>query len=190
MKDYVSEAMEAGALGLSTGLYYPPGWFAKTDEIIELCKVVAKYKGYYYSHIRSYAGALIKAINEAIEDAGLQTEDVSYVNAHGTSTQKGDKIEIDCLRKIFGKKLESLPVSSNKSQIGHTLGASAAIEAALGIEAMQKGLILPTVNHISDPELADIDVVPNKVRRQNYETFLSNAFGFGGTNCCIVFKGV
>jgi 3-oxoacyl-[acyl-carrier-protein] synthase II len=133
---------------------------------------------------------IIHAISEAIEDAGLQPEDISYVNAHGTSTHKGDKIEIDCLRKVFGKKLESLPVSSNKSQIGHTLGASAAIEAALGIEAMQKGLILPTVNHISDPELADIDVVPNKVRRQNYETFLSNAFGFGGTNCCIVFKGV
>ena len=133
---------------------------------------------------------IIHAISEAIEDAGLQPEDISYVNAHGTSTHKGDKIEIDCLRKVFGKKLENLPVSSNKSQIGHTLGASAAIEAALGIEAMQKGLILPTVNHISDPELADIDVVPNKIRRQNYETFLSNAFGFGGTNCCIVFKGV
>ena len=133
---------------------------------------------------------IIHAISEAIKDAGLQPEDISYVNAHGTSTHKGDKIEIACLRKVFGKKLESLPVSSNKSQIGHTLGASAAIEAALGIEAMQKGLILPTVNHIPDPELADVDVVPNKVRRQNYETFLSNAFGFGGTNCCIVFKGV
>lgn len=133
---------------------------------------------------------IIHAISEAIKDAGLQPEDISYVNAHGTSTHKGDKIEIACLRKVFGKKLENLPVSSNKSQIGHTLGASAAIEAALGIEAMQKGLILPTVNHIPDPELADVDVVPNKVRRQNYETFLSNAFGFGGTNCCIVFKGV
>ena len=133
---------------------------------------------------------IIHAISEAIEDAGLQPEDISYVNAHGTSTHKGDKIEIDCLRKVFGKKLESLPVSSNKSQIGHTLGASSAIEAALGIEAMQRGLILPTVNHIPDPELADVDVVPNKIRSQNYETFLSNAFGFGGTNCCIVFKGV
>jgi len=120
----------------------------------------------------------------------LQPEDISYVNAHGTSTHKGDKIEIDCLRKVFGKRLESLPVSSNKSQIGHTLGASAAIEAALSIEAMQQGIILPTVNNIPDPELADVDVVPNKVRRQNYEIFLSNAFGFGGTNCCIVFKGI
>ncbi|NNK86304.1 MAG: beta-ketoacyl-[acyl-carrier-protein] synthase family protein, partial [Desulfobacterales bacterium] len=90
----------------------------------------------------------------------------------------------------FGKHMEKLPVSSNKSQIGHTLGASAAIEAALGIEAMRNGFILPTVNHIPDPELADVDVVPNQVRRQNYDIFLSNAFGFGGTNCCIVFKGV
>jgi len=83
-----------------------------------------------------------------------------------------------------------IPVSSNKSQIGHTLGASAAIEAALGIEAMQQGLLLPTVNHIPDPEFADIDVVPNRIRRYAYEFFLSNSFGFGGTNCCIVFRGV
>jgi 3-oxoacyl-[acyl-carrier-protein] synthase II len=83
-----------------------------------------------------------------------------------------------------------IPVSSNKSQIGHTLGASAAIEAALGIAAMQQGLLLPTVNHILDPEFADIDVVPNRVRRYSYELFLSNSFGFGGTNCCIVFRGV
>jgi len=90
----------------------------------------------------------------------------------------------------FRSRISQTPVSSNKSQIGHALGASAAIEAALSIEAMQQGLLLPTVNHIPDPEFADIDVVPNTVRRQNYEFFLSNAFGFGGTNCCVVFKGV
>ena len=64
------------------------------------------------------------------------------------------------------------------------------LEAALGIEAMQQGLLLPTVNHILDPEFADIDVVPNRIRRYSYELFLSNSFGFGGTNCCIVFRGV
>ena len=69
-------------------------------------------------------------------------------------------------------------------------GASAAIEAALSIEAARQGVILPTVNHIQDPELDDVDVVPNQARRQRYEFFLSNAFGFGGTNCCIIFKGV
>jgi len=133
---------------------------------------------------------IIRAIREAIHDAGLQPADIQYVNAHGTSTPKGDATEIECLKTVFGGSLGKIPVSSNKSQIGHTLGASAAIEAALSIEAMQKEVILPTVNHIPDPQLNHVDVVPNQARRQRYEFFLSNAFGFGGTNCCIVFKGV
>jgi 3-oxoacyl-[acyl-carrier-protein] synthase II len=133
---------------------------------------------------------ITRAINAAIDDAEIEPADIQYVNAHGTSTPKGDATEIRCLRDVFGSRLSQTPVSSNKSQIGHTLGASAAIEAALSIEGMRQGLILPTVNHIEDPEFADIDVVPNTARRQNYEFFLSNAFGFGGTNCCIVFKGV
>lgn len=133
---------------------------------------------------------IVRAICEAIADAGVSPADIRYVSAHGTSTPKGDRTEIACLRTVFGPALERIPVSSNKSQIGHTLGASAAIEAALGIEGMCRGLILPTVNHIPDPDLADVDVVPNQVRRQSYDLFLSNAFGFGGTNCCIVFRGV
>jgi 3-oxoacyl-[acyl-carrier-protein] synthase II len=133
---------------------------------------------------------IVRAMHQAIDDAGLKPEDIQYVNAHGTSTSKGDASEIQCIRKVFGRKIENIPISSNKSQIGHTLGASAAIEAALSIEAMQQGLILPTVNHIPDPDFADIDVVPNQVRRHSHEIFLSNSFGFGGTNCCIVFKAV
>ena len=133
---------------------------------------------------------IVRAIREAIDDAGLAPGDIGHVNAHGTSTPKGDKVEVECLREVFGPKLPGIPVCSNKSQIGHTLGAAAAIEAALGIEAMRQGLILPTVNHIPDPELADVDVVPNAARRCRYEFFLSNAFGFGGTNCCVVFRGV
>lgn len=133
---------------------------------------------------------IIRAMAEAIDDAGLQAADIPHVNAHGTSTPKGDKVEVECLRAIFGDDLERLTVTANKSQIGHTLGAAAAIEAALGIEAMQRGILLPTANHIPDPDLADLDVVPNAARRHTYEHFLSNAFGFGGTNCCIVFRGV
>jgi len=136
------------------------------------------------------AATITRAIREAIDDADLQPDDIQYVNAHGTSTFKGDATEVECLRTVFGRALGKIPVSSNKSQIGHTLGASAAIEAALSIEALQQGVILPTVNHIPDPELDDVDVVPNQARRQRYEFFLSNAFGFGGTNCCIIFKGV
>ena len=94
------------------------------------------------------------------------------------------------MREVFGSALAGIPVSSNKSQIGHTLGAAAAIEAALAIEGMQQDIILPTVNHIPDPEFADVDVVPHAARRHPHNTLLSNAFGFGGTNCCIVFGRV
>ena len=140
--------------------------------------------------VQPNAATIVRAISEAVEDAGLGAGDIQYINAHATSTPRGDKIEIDCLREIFGDDLPRIPVSSNKSQIGHTLGASAAIEAALGIEGMHRGVMLPTINHLPDPELNDVDVVPDRARQQNYELFLSNAFGFGGTNCCIVFRGV
>jgi len=133
---------------------------------------------------------IIQCIHDAIEDAELNIEDIQYINTHGTSTYKGDKTEIECLRNVFGKKLERIPVSSNKSQIGHTLAASAAIEAALTIEGMRRNIILPTINNIPDPEFSDIDIVPNNPRVRNYEIALSNAFGFGGTNCCIILKGM
>ena len=133
---------------------------------------------------------ITRAIRETIEDAGLQPADIHYINAHGTSTPKGDRTEIKCLREVFGKTIEKIPVSSNKSQLGHTLGATAAIEAALTIEAMGKGVILPTINHLPDPNFPDIDVVPNVLRKKNVEIALSNAFGFGGTNCCVIFRGV
>jgi len=132
---------------------------------------------------------VVRSIREAIDDAGFAPGDIQYVNAHGTSTSRGDSMEIDCLKEVFGTRLEKIPVTSTKSQIGHTLGAAAAIEAALSIEAMQRGLVLPTVNHLPDPELEGIDVVPNRVREMTYDIFLSNAFGFGGTNCCVVFRG-
>ncbi len=133
---------------------------------------------------------IIRAIREALADAGLDPADIGYINTHGTSTQKGDLAEIDCLRAAFGKALEKIPLSSNKSQIGHTLGAAAAIEGALTIEGMRRGILLPTINHRPDPRFADIDCVPDTARRQPHELALSNAFGFGGTNCCIIFRGV
>lgn len=133
---------------------------------------------------------IVRAIEQAIDDAEVHLNDIQSINAHGTSTYKGDATEIDCLRAVFDSQLPFIPVSSNKSQIGHTLGAAAAIEAALGIEGMRQGILLPTVNHIPDPEFSDIDVVPNKTRKYIHNLILSNAFGFGGTNCCIVFKGV
>ncbi|MDY6969961.1 MAG: beta-ketoacyl-[acyl-carrier-protein] synthase family protein [Spirochaetota bacterium] len=133
---------------------------------------------------------IIRSIKEAIDDADLSERDIQYVNTHGTSTPKGDKTEIECLKNVFGNYIEKIPISSNKSQIGHTLGAAAAIEATLTIEAMNNGIILPTINHIPDPLFDGIDVVPNEIRKQNCEIALSNAFGFGGTNCCVILRGV
>jgi 3-oxoacyl-[acyl-carrier-protein] synthase II len=131
-----------------------------------------------------------RAMLDAVDDAEISPADVGAVNAHGTSTPKGDSTEVECLRAVFGKGLAKIPVSANKSQVGHSLGASAAIEAALAIEAMQQQIVLPTVNHLTDPAFAELDVVPGKVRKHTHEFVLSNSFGFGGTNCCIVFRGV
>jgi 3-oxoacyl-[acyl-carrier-protein] synthase II len=132
----------------------------------------------------------IRAILETIDDAGLKPNDVEYINAHGTSTTTGDSMEIECLRAVFGDRLKHIPISSNKSQIGHSLGATAAIENALTIEGMQQGVILPTINHIPDPQFDGLDFVANEARKRRHEIALSNAFGFGGTNCCILFRGV
>ncbi len=143
-----------------------------------------------YHFTRPNPDTVVRAMREAVDDAGLSPSDIQYVNTHGTSTPRGDSMEVECLKRVFKKHLEKMPVSSNKSQIGHTLGAAAAIEGALSIEAMQQRVILPTINHIPDPAFEGVDVVPNRTRKMSHEIFLSNAFGFGGTNCCIVFKGV
>jgi 3-oxoacyl-[acyl-carrier-protein] synthase II len=133
---------------------------------------------------------IVQAIHGAIADAEISPAEIGAINAHGTSTPTGDSTEVECLRAVFGRDLSGIPVSSNKSQVGHSLGASAAIEAALAIEAMGKGIVLPTVNHIPDPAFSDLDVVPNHARNHPHEFVLSNSFGFGGTNCCIVFRGM
>lgn len=142
-----------------------------------------------YHFTRPNGPTVVRAMREAIDDAGMSPSDIQYVNAHGTSTPKGDLNEVNCLREVFGRDLGRIPVSSNKSQIGHTLGAAAAIEGALTIEGMQRGIILPTMNYIPDPVLQDVDFVPDRTRQQKVEIAMSNAFGFGGTNCCIVFRG-
>jgi 3-oxoacyl-[acyl-carrier-protein] synthase II len=139
---------------------------------------------------RPNAATIIRAIHDALDDAEIGPADIGSINAHGTSTPTGDATEVECLRTVFGESLSGIPISANKSQVGHSLGASAAIEAALSIEAMNKGLVLPTVNHIPDPAFADLDVVPNTVRNHTYEFVLSNSFGFGGTNCCLVLRGI
>jgi 3-oxoacyl-[acyl-carrier-protein] synthase II len=126
-----------------------------------------------------------RCIKETIANSGLHPEDVDAVNAHATSTKIGDKVEADALRNIFGSKMP--PVSANKSQLGHAMGASSAIEAILAMEGMLKDTLLPTINYIPDREI-EIDCVAEGARIVKQEFVLKNAFGFGGCNSCLVLR--
>ncbi len=126
------------------------------------------------------------AMRLAVKDAGLDPQDIGYINAHGTSTRVNDKTETLAILKAFGNL--KIPVSSIKSMIGHTLGAAGAIEAAATVLAVFHGILPPTINYeTKDPE-CDLDVVPNKARAVNIEAAISNSFGFGGQNGVLVFS--
>jgi 3-oxoacyl-[acyl-carrier-protein] synthase II len=128
-----------------------------------------------------------RCIEETIARAGLRPEDIDAINAHATSTKVGDKVEADALSHIFGKNVP--PVSANKSQLGHAMGASSAIEAILAMEGMIKETLLPTINYVPDPEIV-IDCVAEGARKSSQEFVLKNAFGFGGCNSCLVLRRV
>lgn len=130
------------------------------------------------------AGAIL-AIRSALQDAGLPPEAVEYVNAHGTSTTLNDIVETKAIRAVLGEHAGSVPVSSNKSMLGHTIGAAGAIEAILTLMGMRKGLILPTINYEYPDPKCDLDYVPNEARRIQHRVALSNSFGFGGQNACL-----
>jgi 3-oxoacyl-[acyl-carrier-protein] synthase II len=124
-----------------------------------------------------------RAIAEAIESAGLTPGDIDAINAHAASTKVGDQVEVAALRDIFGDAIP--PISANKSQIGHAMGASSIVEAIFALESMRRGILLPTINHTPDPELP-IDCVSEGARALDQEFVLKNAFGFGGSNACVV----
>lgn len=130
-----------------------------------------------------------RAINAALKDANLKHEEVDYVNAHGTSTPLGDKAETLAIKRAFGDHAYKLAVSSTKSMTGHLLGATGALEAAVSIMSITDSAIPPTINlDNQDPE-CDLDYVPNKARLgQKVRVAMSNSFGFGGHNACLIFK--
>ena len=129
----------------------------------------------------------IEAMRHAIQDAGLTPDAIGYINAHGTSTPENDKMEAMSCTAVFGERMASLPISSNKSMIGHTLTAAGAVEAVFSVLTMREGVIPPTINYaVPDPAIA-IDVVPNVAREADVSAVMSNSFGFGGQNTCLVF---
>ena len=124
----------------------------------------------------------------ALKDAGIALEEVEYINAHGTSTPLNDAIETLAIKTVFGQHAYKLAVSSTKSMTGHLLGAAGALEAVFTILAMRDGIIPPTINYETpDPE-CDLDYVANEARQASVRTAVSNSFGFGGTNACLVFR--
>jgi 3-oxoacyl-[acyl-carrier-protein] synthase II len=128
---------------------------------------------------------IIGCIASALKDAGLKPEDIDYINAHGTSTPENDKMEYLCVSTVFGERMKSVPISSNKSMIGHTLSAAGAIEAVVTFLTLQNQRIPPTINYTPDPAIP-LDVVPDKARDARVTHVISNSFGFGGQNVSLV----
>jgi 3-oxoacyl-[acyl-carrier-protein] synthase II len=123
-----------------------------------------------------------------LRDAGIAPSDVDYINAHGTSTEYNDANETQAIKKVFGEQALKLAVSSTKSMTGHLLGAAGAVEGVFSVLALHHGTIPPTINYENpDPE-CDLDYVPNQARRADIRVVLSNSFGFGGTNACVLFR--
>jgi 3-oxoacyl-[acyl-carrier-protein] synthase II len=130
----------------------------------------------------------IRVMKKAMSDAGVEPESVDYINAHGTSTPYNDKFETAAIKKTFGEHAFKLAVSSTKSMTGHLLGAAGGIEAVFSVLAIDKNTMPPTINYVNaDPE-CDLDYVPNEPRGRSVNYALSNSFGFGGTNACLLFK--
>jgi len=128
------------------------------------------------------------AMRLALRDANLAPEDIDYINAHGTSTKLNDAAETRAIKLVFGQRAYQIPISSNKSMIGHLACAAGAVEAVAAVMTVREGVIPPTINYQTpDPE-CDLDYVPNQARRQPVRACLSNSFGMGGQNCCLVIK--
>ena len=128
-----------------------------------------------------------RAIRLAIEDSGVEYSDIDYINAHGTSTPLNDASETKAIKNAFGKLASQIPVSSTKSMIGHALGGAGAIEGVAVVKTIESGVIHPTINYENPDPLCDLDFVPNQARKLKVKRALSNNFGFGGQNACLVY---
>jgi 3-oxoacyl-[acyl-carrier-protein] synthase II len=129
-----------------------------------------------------------RCMRSALKDAGLNAEQIDYINAHGTSTPAGDLAETHAVKRCFGDHAKKVMVSSTKSMTGHLLGAAGGVEAIFSILAMRDSVIPPTINLDQPGEGCDLDYVPNSARQAKVDIALSNSFGFGGTNGTLVFR--
>jgi 3-oxoacyl-[acyl-carrier-protein] synthase II len=130
----------------------------------------------------------VRCMRMAIKDAGLKSEEMDYINAHGTSTPLNDLTETIAIKTVFGDYAKKIPISATKSMTGHLLGAAGSTEAIFTILAIRDGIMPPTINYEEPDPQCDLDYVPNMARRKPLKIAMSNAFGFGGTNATLVFK--
>lgn len=158
-------------------------------------KVLAEVAGYGMSgdafHITQpdeNADGAVRVMRNTLADAGVQPEQVQYINAHGTSTPYNDRLETLAIKTVFGEHARKLAVSSTKSMTGHLLGGAGGLEAGLCVLALRDRILPPTINYESPDPDCDLDYVPNQSRRAEIECVLSNSFGFGGTNAALLFK--
>jgi 3-oxoacyl-(acyl-carrier-protein) synthase len=126
----------------------------------------------------------------AIQRAGLEPEQISYINAHGTSTPAGDPAEVQAIKWALGEHAYRVPVSSTKSMTGHLAGGAGSLEAAICVQAIRTGTIPPTINLRTPDPACDLDFVPNQAREADLDVVLSNSFGFGGHNATLVFRAI
>ena len=129
-----------------------------------------------------------EAMRMALADAGVSLDQVDYINAHGTSTPLNDMLETVAIKRLFGDLAYKIPISSTKSMIGHSLGAAGSLEAAACVKTITEAMIHPTINYDDPDPDCDLDYVPNQARAKDVHVALSNAFGFGGQNACLVFR--
>jgi 3-oxoacyl-[acyl-carrier-protein] synthase II len=156
-----------------------------------LCEVTgygATSDAYHMTGMAPEGAGGAAAMTMAMKDAGLNPDQIQYVNAHGTSTPLGDVTETQGIKKAFGEHAKKLWVSSTKSMTGHTLGAAGAIESAFCVYALKHQIVPPTINLENPGEGCDLDYVPNKARDGKILNVLNNSFGFGGTNACLIFS--
>jgi len=129
-----------------------------------------------------------EAMRLALADASVELDQVDYINAHGTSTPMNDAVETVAIKRLFGDRAYQIPISSTKSMIGHSLGASGSLEAVACIKSITESMVHPTVNYQVPDPACDLDYIPNQARKHDVSVALSNAFGFGGQNACLVFR--
>jgi 3-oxoacyl-[acyl-carrier-protein] synthase II len=156
--------------------------------LAEIVSYGASADAYHMTALAEDGNGVARAINAALKHGGVSADEIDHINAHATSTPAGDPVETLAIKSVFGERARSIPVSANKSQFGHLLGAAGSIEAIVAILSIQHGLLPATINLQTPDPACDLDYVPNTPRPAQIDTVLSNSFGFGGHNVALVIR--